>query len=274
MRPLARKDKEDGFMGKSYDAVPGILMTLMYEPRTKDESGPEPPRGMKPGQGAKAAKPVSDADRPESTGQKATKDDAGASRTSTTPPPSSAPPASSTPSSPSPPSPPSSPTSLTSHPAQPIPPAPFFLEDHEKMVDFRKPGFLHYSPAVFGFFFCLFLLVLFTIGGGGGGFFIGLLIFIGLMALIRYRFWASTGYWFTDQKMVIHDGMRISIVPYDEVALSSITFEKDSAVFQTIYNREVALRGIEDIDQVVAFITRQAKRNRDGNGGKGAGKSA
>jgi len=163
---------------------------------------------------------------------------------------------------------------LTSHPAQSIPPPPFFLEDHETVVDFRKPGFLHYSPAVFGFFFCLFLLVLFTIGGGGGGFFIGLLIFIGLMALIKYRFWASTGYWFTDQKMVIHDGMRISIVPYDEVALSSITFEKDSAVFQTIYNREVALRGIEDIDQVVAFITRQAKRNRDGNGGNGPGKSA
>ena len=266
MSPISRKSKEDGFMGKSYDAVPGILMTLMYEPRTKDESGPEPPRGMGPGQQANAAKPLRDADVHESSGQKAAKDDAVPSHPSPAPSSPSAHPSASSTS--------SSPTSLTSHPAQPIPPAPFFLEDHEKIVDFRKPGFLHYSPAVFGFFFCLFLLVLFTIGGGGGGFFIGLLIFIGLMALIRYRFWASTGYWFTDQKMVIHDGMRISIVPYDEVALSSITFEKDSAVFQTIYNREVALRGIEDIDQVVAFITRQAKRNRDGNGGKSAGKGA
>jgi len=143
-----------------------------------------------------------------------------------------------------------------------IPSIPVYMDDDEKFVDFRKPGFWSYTPTVFSFAFGFVLFILFTVGGGGAGFLIGLMILVGLMLFVRYRLWKKTGYWFTNHKLVIHDGSRTRLVPYDEIALSSLAFEGQDCMFTTVYNQEIVLKGIVDMDQVVAFISRKVKETR------------
>jgi hypothetical protein len=143
-----------------------------------------------------------------------------------------------------------------------IPSIPVYMDDDEKFVDFRKPGFWSYTPTVFSFAFGFVLFILFTVGGGGAGFLIGLMILVGLMLFVRYRLWKKTGYWFTNLKLVIHDGSRTRLIPYDEIALSSLAFEGQDCMFSTIYHQEIVLKGIVDMDQVVAFISRKAKETR------------
>ena len=158
-----------------------------------------------------------------------------------------------------------------------IPPIPVYMDDDERFVDFRKPGFWSYTPSVFSFAFGFVLFILFTAGGGGVGFLIGLGILVGLMLFVRYRLWNKTGYWFTNLKLVIHDGSRTRLIPYDEIALSSLAFEGHDCMFSTIYHQEIVLKGIVDMDQVVAFISRKAKEARKGptNGKEtGAGKKS
>jgi|GEM_PF-6860977 len=153
-------------------------------------------------------------------------------------------------------------------PVEPIPPIPVYMDDDEKFVDFRKPGFWSYTPSVFSFAFGFVLFILFTAGGGGAGFLIGLGILVGLMLFVRYRLWNKTGYWFTNMKLVIHDGSRTRLVPYDEIALSSLAFEGQDCMFSTVYHQEIVLKGIVDMDQVVAFISRKVKEARKGQNGR------
>jgi hypothetical protein len=155
-----------------------------------------------------------------------------------------------------------------------IPPIPVYMDDDEKFVDFRKPGFWSYTPTVFSFAFGFVLFILFTVGGGGLGFLIGLGILVGLMLFVRYRLWKKTGYWFTNLKLVIHDGSRTRLVPYEEIALSSLAFEGQDCMFSTIYHQEIVLKGIVDMDQVVAFISRKAKEARKGQPNESNGAAA
>jgi len=145
-----------------------------------------------------------------------------------------------------------------------LPPIPVYMDDDEKFVDFRKPGFWSYTPTIFSFSFGLVLFLLFTAGGGFGGFLLGIMILGGLMLFVRYRLWAKTGYWFTNHKIVLHDGARTRLVPYDEIALSSLAFEGQDCMFQTVYHQEIVLKGIVDMDQVVAFISKKVKEARKG----------
>lgn len=145
-----------------------------------------------------------------------------------------------------------------------LPPIPVYMDDDERFVDFRKPGFWSYTPTIFSFSFGLVLFLLFTAGGGAGGFLLGLMILGGLVLFVRYRLWARTGYWFTNHKVVIHDGARTRLVPYDEIALSSLAFEGQDCMFQTVYHQEIVLKGIVDMDQVVAFISKKVKEARKG----------
>jgi hypothetical protein len=154
---------------------------------------------------------------------------------------------------------------------EPIPPIPVYMDDDEQFVDFRKPGFWSYTPSVFSFAFGFVLFILFTVGGGGAGFLIGLGILVGLMLFVRYRLWNKTGYWFTNLKLVIHDGSRTRLIPYDEIALSSLAFEGQDCMFTTVYHQEIVLKGIVDMDQVVAFIGRKVKEARKVQNGKETG---
>ena len=151
---------------------------------------------------------------------------------------------------------------------QPIPPIPVYMDDDEVFVDFRKPGFWQYSPSVFATFFGLFLLILFTAGGQIVGFIFGAIILGAMMWVVRSRLWARTGYWFTNHKIVIHDGSKIRLVPYDEIALSSLAFEGENCMFSTVYDHEIVLKGIVDMDQVVAYISRRVKEERKRTNGE------
>lgn len=151
----------------------------------------------------------------------------------------------------------------------PIPSIPVFMDEDETFVDYRKPGFWAYSPSVFAVFFGLVLLVLFTAGGGLIGLIIGAIIFITMFWLVRSRLWARTGYWFTNHKIVVHDGSRIRLIPYDEIALSSLSFEGEDCMFNTVYHQEVVLKGIVDMDQVVAYISKRVKAARSMRKGEG-----
>lgn len=145
---------------------------------------------------------------------------------------------------------------------KPIPHPPIVLEDYEKLLDYKKPKFRAYTPAVFGFCFGLVLWFLFTVGLGGAGCFGGIILWALLMIIIFFKFYKKTGYWFTSERIVIHDGSKIMIVPYNEIALSSISFEKDSAMFHTIYNKEFVLKGVENIENMIRFITKNIKENQ------------
>ena len=151
-----------------------------------------------------------------------------------------------------------------------IPPIPVYMDDDEKFVDFRKPGFWSYTPSVFAAAFGFVLFILFTLGGAFVGFMIGLGILMALMAFVRFRLWKRTGYWFTNLKLVIHDGSRTRLVPYDEIALSSLAFEGQDCMFSTVYHQEIVLKGIVDMEQVVAFISHKVKaaRKETANGRK------
>jgi hypothetical protein len=152
-------------------------------------------------------------------------------------------------------------------PAQPaIPRIPVYLDDSEKIVDFRKPGFWAYTPTLYLFFLGLAIVILFTLGGGLFGLMIGLVIMVVMMYFVRERLWARSGYWFTDHKIVIRDGSKVMLVPYEEIALSSLAFEGENCMFSTIYNKEIVLKGIVDMDQVVAFISNRVKVHRKENG--------
>lgn len=145
-----------------------------------------------------------------------------------------------------------------------IPPIPVYMDDDEKFVDFRKPGFWSYTPTIFSFAFGFVLFILFTVGGAFFGFMIGFGILLALMVFVRFRLWSRTGYWFTNHKLVIHDGSRARLVPYDEIALSSLAFEGQDCMFSTVYHQEIVLKGIVDMDQVVAFISHKVKEARNG----------
>lgn len=155
---------------------------------------------------------------------------------------------------------------------QAIPPIPVYMDDDERFVDFRKPGFWSYTPSVFAAAFGIVLFILFTAGGAFVGFMIGLGILMALMAFVRFRLWKRTGYWFTNLKLVIHDGSRTRLVPYDEIALSTLAFEGQDCMFSTIYHQEIVLKGIVDMDQVVAFLSRRVKEARKGQGNGSAAK--
>jgi hypothetical protein len=155
----------------------------------------------------------------------------------------------------------------TKHPVAPavkteVPKIPVFMDEDEVFVDYRKPGFWSYTPSVAFFFFGIILLVLFTAGGGIIGFIIGAAILGGMMYIARYRLWARTGYWFTNHKIVFHDGSKIRLVPYDEIALSTLAFEGENCMFSTIYHHEVIIKGVIDMEQVVAYISKRVKEER------------
>ena len=148
-----------------------------------------------------------------------------------------------------------------------IPKIPVYMDEDEVFVDYRKPGFWSYTPAVGMFFFGLILFVLFLAGGGIVGAIIGGAIFGLMMYIARRKLWARTGYWFTNHKIVYHDGSKIRLIPYDEIALSTLSFEGENCMFSTIYHNEVILKGIIDMEQVVAYISKRVKEERKkGNG--------
>lgn len=151
-----------------------------------------------------------------------------------------------------------------------IPKIPVYMDEDEEFVDFRKPGFWAYPRTVFSLAFGIVLLILFTAGGLVVGFIIGAVILLVIVYMAR-RMWRKAGYWFTNSKLVIHDGSRIRLIPYDEIALSSLSFEGENCVFTTVHQQEVILNGIIDMEQVVAFLSKSVKGARRGmNGAKKA----
>ncbi len=49
----------------------------------------------------------------------------------------------------------------------------------------------------------------------------------GLFWFLRERYWRRAGYWFSSARLIIDDGSRVFMVPYEEIALSSLALEAD-----------------------------------------------
>lgn len=129
---------------------------------------------------------------------------------------------------------------------------PFTLDKGELLLAAEKPRFLSYTPALFamgigGMIFIIFLLA--------GAFIIGLVILVALVVLVRWRLWTKAGYWFTDRRIIINDGSKTMMIPYDEIALSSLAFDNAGLMFSTVYGREHAIRGVKNSKTLVALIT-------------------
>ena len=91
-------------------------------------------------------------------------------------------------------------------------PPPVVLEDGETVLRYDQPKFMGYPAGVFGFFFGLVVLILLTIGSGGGGFLLGIILWIVVVLVIRNRYWKRSGYWFTNERLVIHNGSTVMLL--------------------------------------------------------------
>jgi hypothetical protein len=144
-------------------------------------------------------------------------------------------------------------------------PPPIGLEEGEQMLEYRKPRPFAYSPLLYGTVLGAVLFLLFLASGNIAGAILGIAIWGGLYYVLRYRYYARVGYWFTSERILVDDGTRVQMVLYDELALSSLAFEEDSLLVSTVFGREIILRGVGDTESVVRFLMKRCRRS-----GKGA----
>jgi len=138
-------------------------------------------------------------------------------------------------------------------------PPPIALEDGEELLEYKKPRAFAYAPLLFGTLFGAVLLLLFLASGNPAGMIFGFVIFGGLFYVLRYRYYVRVGYWFTSGRIIVDDGTRIQMVPYDEIARSSLAFEQDTVLFTTVYHKEFILRGVGDAESIVRFLSRKGR---------------
>jgi hypothetical protein len=138
-------------------------------------------------------------------------------------------------------------------------PAPVALEDGERLLEYRKPRMFAYTPLLFGTLFGLVLFVLFLLSGNIAAILLGAAIWAGLFWFLRERYWRRAGCWFTDQRLIIDDGSRVHMIPYGEVALSSLALEADGLLFSTVYGKEFILRGLGNPAMLAGFLMRMGR---------------
>ncbi|MCK4243532.1 hypothetical protein KAX03_01515 [Candidatus Bathyarchaeota archaeon] len=137
-----------------------------------------------------------------------------------------------------------------------VPHIPIPLDKTEELRIYKKPRFFSYTPILFGLFAGFIIWFLFTVSRA---LLIGLILWVVIVAFIWFFFWRKSGYWFTTQKIVIHDGSKILIIPYEEIAVSSMAFGKHDILFSTIYGKEHALKGVTNAMDMVNMIIKTRK---------------
>jgi hypothetical protein len=147
-------------------------------------------------------------------------------------------------------------------------PAPVALEDGERLLEYRKPRMFSYTPLLFGTLFGMVLFALFALSGNAVAVLLGAGIWAGLFWFLRERYWRRAGYWFTDRRLILDDGSRIHMVPYGEVALSSLALESDGLIFSTVYGKEFILRGLGNPGGLADFLMRMGREARPGSPGR------
>ena len=149
--------------------------------------------------------------------------------------------------------------SYTIAPPPALAPPPVALEEGEQLLEYRKPRPFAYTPLLFGTLFGLVLFVLFALSGNVVAILLGAAIWAGLFWFLRERYWRRAGYWFSSARLIIDDGSRVFMVPYEEVARSSIALEADGLLFSTVYGKEFILRGIGNPGMIAEFLMRAAR---------------
>jgi len=139
---------------------------------------------------------------------------------------------------------------------------PIALDESEQLLEYRKPRQLAYTPLLFGTLFGLVLFVLFLLSGNIVGIMLGAAIWAGLYWFLRTRYYRRAGYWFTSIRLLVDDGSRVSMVPYDEIATSSIAIEEDGLLFSTVYGKEFIIRGVGNPGQIADFLMRMGRAMR------------
>jgi len=139
---------------------------------------------------------------------------------------------------------------------------PVALDEGERLLEYRKPRPFAYTPLLFGTLFGLVLFVLFLLSGNVVGILLGAAIWAGLYWFLRTRYYRRAGYWFTNARMLVDDGSRISMVPYEEIALSSIAIEEDGLLFATVYGKEFIVRGVGNPGKIADFLMRMGRESR------------
>lgn len=136
---------------------------------------------------------------------------------------------------------------------------PVALGEGETLLEYRKPRMFAYTPLLFGSLFGMVLFVLFALSGNVAAILLGAAIWAGLFWFLRERYWRRAGCWFTDLRLIIDDGSRVHMVPYGEVALSSIAIEADGLLFSTVYGKEFILRGLGNPGGLADFLMRMGR---------------
>jgi len=141
-------------------------------------------------------------------------------------------------------------------------PPPVALGEGETLLEYRKPRMFAYTPLLFGTLFGMVLFVLFALSGNAVAILLGAAIWAGLFWFLRERYWRRAGYWFTSGRLLIDDGSRVSMVPYDEIARSSIALEEDGLLFSTVYGKEFVLRGLGNPGGMADFLMRMGRSGK------------
>lgn len=139
---------------------------------------------------------------------------------------------------------------------------PIALDEGEQLLEYRKPRPFAYTPLLFGTLFGLVLFLLFLLSGNVVAILLGAAIWGGLYWFLRTRYYRRAGYWFTSARLIIDDGSRISMVPYGEIALSSIAIEEDGLMFATVYGKEFIVRGVGNPGRIADFLMRTGRAAR------------
>jgi len=148
-----------------------------------------------------------------------------------------------------------------------VAPPPVALDDGEELLEYRKPRPFAYTPLLFGTLFGLVLFLMFLMSGNIVAIALGAAIWGGLHWFLRTAYYRRAGYWFTGTRLIIDDGSRVSMVPYEEIALSSIVLEEDGLLFSTIYGREFIVRGTGNPGNTADFLMRKGRERRAGSPG-------
>lgn len=139
---------------------------------------------------------------------------------------------------------------------------PIALGDGEQLLEYRKPAPWAYTPLLFGTLLGLVLFALFALSGNAAGMLLGAAIWAGLYLFLRARYWRRAGYWFTSARLLIDDGSRVSMLPYEEIAPSSIVLEGDGLALATVHGKEFVVRGAGDPGKIADFLIRMGRELR------------
>lgn len=148
------------------------------------------------------------------------------------------------------------------NPPPALAPAPVALGEGERLLEYRKPRQFAYTPLLFGTLFGMMLFVLFALSGNVVAIVLGAAIWAGLFWFLRERYWRRAGYWFTDMRLIMDDGSRVHMVPYGEIALSSMAIEADGLIFSTVYGKEFILRGLGNPAGLADFLMKMGRAGK------------